>query len=62
MAEVELRNLVLLGRAVVTAATARTESRGAHTRDDFPDTDDRRWLVRQGVTDPSPSGADGHDH
>lgn len=56
-AEVELRNLVLLGRAVVTAAAARHESRGAHTRDDFPDTDDGHWLVRQVVAQDAPSGA-----
>jgi L-aspartate oxidase len=35
----ELANLVAVARAVVAAATARTESRGAHTRRDFPDTD-----------------------
>jgi L-aspartate oxidase len=35
----ELANLVTVGRAVATAATARTESRGAHTRTDHPDTD-----------------------
>ncbi|MBV9255317.1 MAG: FAD-binding protein, partial [Actinobacteria bacterium] len=35
----ELRNLVDVGDALVTAALAREESRGAHTRTDFPDTD-----------------------
>jgi L-aspartate oxidase len=34
----ELANLVAVGRALCAAATARTESRGAHTRTDFPDT------------------------
>jgi aspartate oxidase len=42
----EVRNLITLGRGVVAAATAREESRGAHTREDFPETSDR-WLVRQ---------------
>lgn len=42
----EVRNLVILGRAVVAAATAREESRGAHTREDHPETSDD-WLVRQ---------------
>ena len=35
---VELRNLVTVGEALLTNATAREESRGAHTRTDFPDT------------------------
>ncbi len=36
-ADAELSNLVMLGRALVEAASAREESRGAHTRSDFPD-------------------------
>jgi L-aspartate oxidase len=35
----EVRNLVAVGEALVVAATSREESRGAHTRTDFPDTD-----------------------
>jgi L-aspartate oxidase len=48
-AVVELANLVAVGRALVVAASARRESRGAHTRGDFPDRDDSmrvRQLVR----------------
>lgn len=37
----ELRNLVDVGSALVEAATAREESRGAHTRADFAATSDR---------------------
>ncbi|MCB0962652.1 MAG: L-aspartate oxidase [Acidimicrobiales bacterium] len=33
----ELRNLATVGRAAVAAATRREESRGAHTREDFPE-------------------------
>jgi L-aspartate oxidase len=35
----ELANLADVAAALVAAATAREESRGAHTRADFPDTD-----------------------
>jgi L-aspartate oxidase len=42
----ELRNLVEVGRALLAAARARDESRGAHTRADFPDRDDGRFRAR----------------
>lgn len=38
-----VRNLVLLGRILATAALGRTESRGAHYRLDFPERDDLHW-------------------
>jgi L-aspartate oxidase len=37
VAEAELVNLVTLARALVESATRREESRGAHTRSDFPE-------------------------
>jgi L-aspartate oxidase len=39
VADHEVRNLATVGRAMVDAAIRRRESRGAHTRDDFPDLD-----------------------
>lgn len=44
--EWELANLCEVGAALAAAATHRTESRGAHTRSDFPDTDDANFCVR----------------
>ena len=52
----ELRNLLEVGRGVVEAATAREESRGAHSRSDFPDTSPR-WRVRLGHNCGAPSSA-----
>jgi len=40
----ELENLVDLALATVTSALARHESRGAHSRVDYPKRDDERWL------------------
>ncbi len=45
----EVRNLATVGAAVVAAAVAREESRGCHTRTDFPDTSPafaRRLVIR----------------
>jgi succinate dehydrogenase / fumarate reductase, flavoprotein subunit len=40
----ELDNLVEVAMATMISAEARTESRGAHARDDFPTRDDDKWL------------------
>ncbi|MDX8401946.1 MAG: succinate dehydrogenase flavoprotein subunit [Mariprofundaceae bacterium] len=40
----ELENLMALARVTAAGALARTESRGAHARDDFPERDDEHWL------------------
>jgi succinate dehydrogenase / fumarate reductase flavoprotein subunit len=40
----ELDNLVDIALATVISALHREESRGAHSRIDFPDRDDTRWL------------------
>jgi succinate dehydrogenase / fumarate reductase flavoprotein subunit len=40
----ELDNLIEVAMATMVSAEARTESRGAHARDDFPERDDNKWL------------------
>jgi L-aspartate oxidase len=39
----ELRNIVITARLIVTSALRRHESRGLHYTTDYPDRDDRNW-------------------
>ncbi|MGV3278086.1 succinate dehydrogenase flavoprotein subunit [Rickettsiales bacterium LUAb2] len=40
----ELRNLMISAKSVINSALYREESRGAHSREDFPERDDTKWL------------------
>jgi len=40
----ELKNMATVGGLITRAAQIREESRGTHYREDYPSTDDRRWL------------------
>jgi len=40
----ELENMIDIGIAIASSALYRQESRGAHSRPDFPDRDDQQWM------------------
>jgi succinate dehydrogenase/fumarate reductase flavoprotein subunit len=40
----ELNNMLQAGEIAASAALMRTESRGGHYREDFPERDDANWL------------------
>jgi succinate dehydrogenase/fumarate reductase flavoprotein subunit len=44
LAGLEVENLLQFSEVIVEGALARTESRGAHSRTDFPKRDDESWL------------------
>jgi succinate dehydrogenase / fumarate reductase flavoprotein subunit len=51
----ELRNLLIVSEAIARCARLRTESRGAHSRLDHPDTDPA-WGDRNAIASRSPDG------
>jgi succinate dehydrogenase / fumarate reductase flavoprotein subunit len=55
----ELRNLLVAAEAVTRSARQRTESRGAHSRLDYPDLDDEHWGQRNSAV---ARAADGSMH
>lgn len=56
---IELESLLGLAEVILVSALSRTESRGAHYREDYPDRDDHDWLkhtlVMAGDNDPQVS-------
>ena len=42
---IELGFMLDLAEVIAVGALARTESRGGHSRIDYPDRDDKKWLV-----------------
>jgi len=46
----ELQNILQISKTIVKSAVNRTESRGAHFREDYPETDDGRWKVHTCLT------------
>jgi succinate dehydrogenase/fumarate reductase flavoprotein subunit len=41
----DMRNMLTASELTARSALAREDSRGAHFREDFPDTDNPRWLI-----------------
>jgi succinate dehydrogenase / fumarate reductase flavoprotein subunit len=55
---IDLRNMLLVSDAVAKAALERKESRGGHTRDDYPMTDYDYWGKRNLVCELPPGAAE----
>ncbi|HMC40837.1 MAG TPA: fumarate reductase/succinate dehydrogenase flavoprotein subunit [Acidimicrobiales bacterium] len=54
---IDLRNMLLVSEAVAKAALQRKESRGGHTRDDYPMTDYEYWGRRNLICELAASGS-----
>jgi succinate dehydrogenase/fumarate reductase flavoprotein subunit len=44
MEAIELSNMIESAEIITRAALLREESRGAHYREDYPETDNKNWL------------------
>ena len=51
-----MQNMLVVARLMIAAASAREESRGVHTRRDFPEADPA-WARHIAVRRPSPEAA-----
>jgi succinate dehydrogenase / fumarate reductase flavoprotein subunit len=45
----DVRNMIIVSEAIARSARQREESRGAHSRIDFPDLDDKKWGTKNSV-------------
>jgi succinate dehydrogenase / fumarate reductase flavoprotein subunit len=54
---IDLRNMLIVSESIAKAALAREESRGGHTRDDFPQTDHEVWGRKNLIVTLDESGA-----
>ncbi|HEY9602278.1 MAG TPA: succinate dehydrogenase/fumarate reductase flavoprotein subunit [Allocoleopsis sp.] len=54
---IELRSLMVVGQIILTSALNRQESRGAHSREDYPERDDSNFL-KHTLAYYSPAGID----
>ncbi len=50
MSAFELQSMLLVSKAIVHSAKRRKESRGAHSRADYPNRDDKNWLNHSLIT------------
>jgi succinate dehydrogenase/fumarate reductase flavoprotein subunit len=56
----ELDNLLLTAEAIALAALSRTESRGTHYREDYPERNDTDWRCNLLVTQSADSRLQAH--
>jgi len=56
----ELRSIMTVGEMIITSALWRQESRGAHSREDYPERDDANFL-KHTLSYNSPAGVDVRD-